>query len=199
MVLVSCEFFPLCLSNHAHTDSFVIRAVAAAIGRVYVIAVLDYQNDVTYHATPVYLWSMAECTCVMLVFCIPPIPRIFTKHNHSRKLETSLQSIGRPSFSIRKVLSSSSSNNTQITKERVCRVASQDGQPMISSNARYNSGSQVQVAELNAVAFPSAKQWQTGCGGDGIICTRTFRTEEQFVSDNEFNPWDRAMGETRLP
>ncbi|OTA80296.1 hypothetical protein M434DRAFT_17799 [Hypoxylon sp. CO27-5] len=61
--------------------SFGILTIACAAGRVYANQTLDYVNegDTNYGLGLIYLWGLAEVTCVLLVFNIPALPKIFTE------------------------------------------------------------------------------------------------------------------------
>ncbi|KAI1744290.1 hypothetical protein F4680DRAFT_444319 [Xylaria scruposa] len=77
-------------------------ACASAAGRAYYTVTLDFEGDVTYEASPAFLFGHAEMTTVLMVFCIPSIPKAF---EGSTKLLTSLRSWTK--------LSSSSTNRDQ--------------------------------------------------------------------------------------
>ncbi|KAM4060800.1 hypothetical protein HRG_001669 [Hirsutella rhossiliensis] len=64
-------------------------------GRIAYTVHLHYKTNVAYDSGPIYLWSIAECTCAILVFCAPALPKAF----RSTKEGTSTMSNGgRPSF-----------------------------------------------------------------------------------------------------
>lgn len=61
------------------TDGINVRsACVCAAGRVYSTATLDYLGDVTYGVSKTSIWAMAENTCVLIVFCMPAIPKAFS-------------------------------------------------------------------------------------------------------------------------
>ncbi|KAI0101050.1 hypothetical protein GGR51DRAFT_563698 [Nemania sp. FL0031] len=55
-------------------------ACASAAGRAYYTVTLDFEGDVTYEATPTFLFGYAEMTTVLMVFCIPSIPKAFQEN-----------------------------------------------------------------------------------------------------------------------
>ncbi|KAF3018502.1 hypothetical protein E8E14_010769 [Neopestalotiopsis sp. 37M] len=57
-------------------------ACACTTGRVYSTFKLDYHHDATYYAPVTELWGLAEGTCILLVFCIPTVPKIFKTDDH---------------------------------------------------------------------------------------------------------------------
>ncbi|THV53998.1 hypothetical protein BGAL_0037g00420 [Botrytis galanthina] len=56
-----------------------ILAIVCAAGRVAVTFGIEYDGDATYTVSPVLMWTLPEVTCVLLVFCLPVIPKIFTE------------------------------------------------------------------------------------------------------------------------
>ncbi|KAI0402418.1 hypothetical protein F4802DRAFT_368299 [Xylaria palmicola] len=54
-----------------------IIACASAAGRAYYTVTLDFGGDVTYEASPAFLFGHAEMTTVLMVFCIPSVPKAF--------------------------------------------------------------------------------------------------------------------------
>ncbi|KAJ3572448.1 hypothetical protein NPX13_g5045 [Xylaria arbuscula] len=52
-------------------------ACASAAGRAYYTVTLDFEGDVTFEASPTFLFGYAEMTTVLMVFCIPSIPKAF--------------------------------------------------------------------------------------------------------------------------
>ncbi|KAI1348252.1 hypothetical protein F5Y01DRAFT_328623 [Xylaria sp. FL0043] len=55
-----------------------LLACASAIGRFVLATSLDYQGDITYELAKTFLFAFVEVTCVLLVFCVPAIPRAFS-------------------------------------------------------------------------------------------------------------------------
>ncbi|KAK7757130.1 hypothetical protein SLS62_000677 [Diatrype stigma] len=53
---------------------------------------IDYRNDVTYGVSGVLIWSIAEATCVILVFCIPTFPKTFKETAWLTKVKNLLNS-----------------------------------------------------------------------------------------------------------
>lgn len=135
------------------------------------IATLVYDDDVTYYAGRIYLWSMAECTCVMLVFCIPPIPRIFTTYAFLRNMLTALRC---PMTTFK------STKGSKISEGSERRYMS-----MNSGYAKEGAkDSRVQLTNLQPVVRASSEADQASRGIDyGIVCTRTFSTQEHYMHD----------------
>ncbi|KAI0453685.1 hypothetical protein F5B21DRAFT_525657 [Xylaria acuta] len=54
-----------------------IIACASAAGRAYYTVTLNFGGDVTFEASPAFLFGHAEMTTVLMVFCIPSVPKAF--------------------------------------------------------------------------------------------------------------------------
>ncbi|KAI0882849.1 uncharacterized protein GGS22DRAFT_41758 [Annulohypoxylon maeteangense] len=54
-----------------------VLATVCAIGRLVTTFLIDYDADATYTVAPVILWTFPEVTCVLLVFCLPSLPKSF--------------------------------------------------------------------------------------------------------------------------
>lgn len=51
------------------------RACASAAGRCYSTAAIDYKDDAAYGISTVFLWGVVEMTCLLVVFCVPSVPK----------------------------------------------------------------------------------------------------------------------------
>ncbi|GAB1315321.1 hypothetical protein MFIFM68171_05531 [Madurella fahalii] len=70
-----------------------LLATACAAGRVAATFALEYApGDSTYTISPVLLWSFPEVTCVLLVFCMPALPKTFSEHGLPYKMARSVGS-----------------------------------------------------------------------------------------------------------
>ncbi|KAF5870083.1 uncharacterized protein Bfra_010230 [Botrytis fragariae] len=56
-----------------------VLAIVCAAGRVAVTFGIEYDGDATYTVSPILMWTLPEVTCVLLIFCLPVIPKIFTE------------------------------------------------------------------------------------------------------------------------
>lgn len=59
------------------TTALCYSACVCAAGRVYSTVTLDYLGDATYEVSKTFIWALAELTCVLVVFCLPAIPKAF--------------------------------------------------------------------------------------------------------------------------
>ncbi|KAI0451921.1 hypothetical protein F5B21DRAFT_485070 [Xylaria acuta] len=57
-----------------------LLACASAIGRTILVTRLDYDGDILYELSKTFLFAFVEVTCVILVFCVPAIPRAFSQN-----------------------------------------------------------------------------------------------------------------------
>jgi hypothetical protein len=71
---------------------FTSRACVCAAGRVQSTITLDYKGDLTYGIGPAYLWAVAECTCVIMVFCVPVFPQVFRSSSLLMSIFSSIKS-----------------------------------------------------------------------------------------------------------
>ncbi|KAI1288895.1 hypothetical protein F5Y03DRAFT_72359 [Xylaria venustula] len=69
-----------------------IIACASAAGRAYYTVTLDFEGDVTYEASPAFLFGFAEMTTVLMVFCIPSIPKAFQENRFIANVLASIRS-----------------------------------------------------------------------------------------------------------
>lgn len=60
------------------TTALYHSACVCAAGRVYSTVTLDYLGDATYEVSKTFIWALAELTCVLIVFCLPAIPKAFS-------------------------------------------------------------------------------------------------------------------------
>lgn len=54
-----------------------LLATVCAAGRVAATFAIEYEGDATYTVSPVLMWALPEVTCVLLVFCLPTVPKTF--------------------------------------------------------------------------------------------------------------------------
>ncbi|KAI0798965.1 hypothetical protein GGR55DRAFT_702342 [Xylaria sp. FL0064] len=86
-----------------------IITCASAAGRAYYTVTLDFEGDVTYEASPAFLFGFAEMTTVLMVFCIPSVPKAFQESRLVKTVLASIPSWARISSSPRDVNSPSQS------------------------------------------------------------------------------------------
>ncbi|RYP49218.1 hypothetical protein DL768_005035 [Monosporascus sp. mg162] len=76
--------------------SFGILTVACAAGRVYANHTLTYVDeqgaDTNYGLAALYLWGFTELTCVLLVFNIPAVPKLFSEGLNGSRLVSYVRS-----------------------------------------------------------------------------------------------------------
>ena len=138
---------------------------------------LDYDDDVTYYAGPVYLWSLAESTCVMLVFCIPPIPRIFATAENMEKQRRSAQRFASRTLASSKSVGGSSNDVSPSPPDEARR----DDFRKEPQDFRISTPAAVDLADLRTMVYPDPTGKRAeGQDRDGILCTRTFGTHEHY-------------------
>lgn len=75
------------------------RACVCAAGRTAATITLTYQStgskaegDTTHEVTKIFLWSLAETTCVLMVLCVPSVPKAFAEPGMLFKVASSMRS-----------------------------------------------------------------------------------------------------------
>ncbi|KAI0548084.1 hypothetical protein F4679DRAFT_332166 [Xylaria curta] len=69
-----------------------LLACGTAIGRAYLVTILDYHGDILYELSKTNLLAFVEVTCVLLVFCVPAIPRAFSEKTLLFRVVSALRS-----------------------------------------------------------------------------------------------------------
>ncbi|KAI1426442.1 hypothetical protein F5Y12DRAFT_794340 [Xylaria sp. FL1777] len=77
-----------------------IIACASAAGRAYYSSTLNFNGDVTYESSPAFLFGFAEMTTVLMVFCIPSVPKAFQENRFITNVLASIRSWTRLSSSV---------------------------------------------------------------------------------------------------
>ncbi|KAI1453479.1 hypothetical protein F4805DRAFT_443350 [Annulohypoxylon moriforme] len=89
-----------------------ILATVCACGRLASTFAIDYEGDAIYTVAPTILWSFPEITCVLLVFCLPSLPKSFAEQG---PIYRGVQSV-RSWISLSTSRSQKSSHTTKSTK-----------------------------------------------------------------------------------
>ncbi|TGJ84619.1 hypothetical protein E0Z10_g4159 [Xylaria hypoxylon] len=66
-----------------------LACISAAI-RLHVSVSFYPSSDIVFAQAGLYLWALAEMTCLFLVFCVPAIPRVFAGNGLKAKVKTML-------------------------------------------------------------------------------------------------------------
>lgn len=69
-----------------------VLATVCAAGRVSATFAIDYDGDATYTASEIMLWAVPELTCVLLVFCLPSVPKALAKEGPLFKMVSAVRS-----------------------------------------------------------------------------------------------------------
>ncbi|KAI1325532.1 hypothetical protein F5Y16DRAFT_401249 [Xylariaceae sp. FL0255] len=65
-------------------------ACLAAIFRLYATIIFYNSDDEVYTGSAMYLWALAEMTCLFLVFCVPAIPKAFAGNGLRYKIKAKI-------------------------------------------------------------------------------------------------------------
>ncbi|OAQ60144.1 hypothetical protein VFPPC_10580 [Pochonia chlamydosporia 170] len=118
-----------------------------AVGRIILIHPLKYagDGDTIFQISKIFLLSIAEGTFVILIFCMPAIPKGFTESLIGRGVMYSLRSITSINFS--RKFSRKGSNGSSTPFENSKRYDSKVGEG-------FDTGSEVHLDELESQRLP---------------------------------------------
>ncbi|OTA60262.1 hypothetical protein K449DRAFT_435351 [Hypoxylon sp. EC38] len=170
-----------------------------------VAASIPYNSsrDTTYTFAALALWSLAEITCGILVFCMPSIPKTLSELRFA-DMASSLKSLARSSTE--KLKRSRSGSTTQVMWPTVKSRPSKSS--LFQRKGRYQQmdGSippiPTRESESVSAGESTAKQNLASLDGDGpaIVRTTQFTTDEIYglnIADDEYNrqhPWTVKQG-----
>lgn len=145
-----------------------LLATICAAGRVVATFGIQYEGDATYTVSPILLWAFPEVTCVLLVFCLPSIPKSFAQQGPLFKAVRTMRSWTRLSTPrTRKSSDSLRARNTWVATPRKL-PGSHKGQ------ISHQYGQAASLTELELVRSKRAN----GYNGD----EQAFRDERPLVS-----------------
>ncbi|KAK8035120.1 hypothetical protein PG993_010115 [Apiospora rasikravindrae] len=151
-----------------------LLACVCAAGRVHATFNQNYDDDATYHSVVVEIWSLAEGTCVLMIFCLTAVPKIFRGENHLiTKIAHSVRSWTRMPWGSREGSRHSSPQESQKSGEAV-----------------YRRMKDIPLADLEAAkSKPNPNE-----DPKGIIKTNEFSTQEAHNTDSsalfqDQHPW----------
>ncbi|KAK5988233.1 hypothetical protein PT974_12373 [Cladobotryum mycophilum] len=168
---------------------------------------LDYHGDVAYSLSQTLMFTVSECTCVLLVFFVPAIPRIFSNNSAPSKLFSSFRSWTRR-------LSSKGSNSSVGSGGQVAFPPMIGGKPENHAYGKMDEEARaISLDEIKVVQPPRAKLGITNgiakasnnChqpSGNLIIMTTELEQHDDSASktsagsdlDHHHHPW----GEPRV-
>ncbi|KAK7967306.1 uncharacterized protein PG986_001583 [Apiospora aurea] len=150
-----------------------LLACVCAAGRVHATFNQNYDDDATYHSVVVELWSLAEGTCVLMIFCLTSVPKIFRAENHLiTKIAHSVRSWTRMPWGSREGSRRSSPRESQKSGEAAYRRMREE----------------IPLADLEAAKVKPNGEPR------GIIKTNEFSTQEAHNTDSsalfqDQHPW----------
>ncbi|KAI1384221.1 uncharacterized protein F4822DRAFT_434160 [Hypoxylon trugodes] len=156
---------------------FIIGILACISAGFKVAASIPYNSsrDTTYTFAALSLWSFAEITCGILVFCMPFIPKVLAELELA-KLASTLQS-----------WAGSSTEKLKRSKSRdpIQSESNTDTSPKISGSNAYDFTSH---DSGNDVSHSSTKQDSASLDDNRAAIIRT----TQFTADEIYGPQDRS-------
>lgn len=196
-----------CLSCPRDAKSISYRSCASAIGRLEATITTVYVSngdtgDVSYTASPTFLWCLAEMTCVFLVFCIPMIPGAFsskTLFGRALNLVRSWTLIVTSKISSRKGSGSTSQESwAKSVEHRGHRLADYDEQAVNISASEYDEYEQHPVSIVDLETSRTTKSHGTGITGPyrdqaipsdrAILMTTEFELHDDIVPKTSTSP-----------
>jgi hypothetical protein len=140
---------------------------------------LDYHGtptdsfDTSYQISSTYLWAIAECTCIFLVFSVPVLPKLFAEHSIWSRFATSIRTWASSSQADRPAENIWPSTHRQIQfhkreKDRKC-LFSEDGLLMTHQ-------SHIELAPLHEVHVQERTGGFPRASHHGIVKTVDFTT-----------------------
>ncbi|KAI3325752.1 hypothetical protein HD806DRAFT_553010 [Xylariaceae sp. AK1471] len=152
-----------------------LACVAATI-RLYETVVFYHSDDLVYAQAGMYLWALAEMTCLFLVFCVPAIPKAFVGRGLKSKVKTMLSWRGlRSSTKTAGDGDSQSSSSVQRVRPLSGRLYRQhEGNPSDDLKKTPSADSEFKgpITEITADGHGPTYQ-----GVAGILCTTQFTAE----------------------
>ncbi|KAI8631465.1 hypothetical protein F5Y19DRAFT_473138 [Xylariaceae sp. FL1651] len=147
-------------------------ACIAATFRLYSTVVFYRSDDVVYTQAGMYLWALAEMTCLFLVFCVPAAPKAFVGRGLRSKVKKIL-SCG-SSWSTRAVR-----NDSRTTMRWPSALYRQCGEnPSEFARVFPTTSTKGPVTEITVDSCHSTYQ-----GTCGILCTTQFTAEVTIQDD----------------
>jgi hypothetical protein len=131
-----------------------VRCIAAATGRLYEAFTFDYDHDVTWQSPSPFLWAVAECTCVLVVFCVPAIPKVFV----DSRILSSLMTLTRSLWSTLHQKKQTTTSSSKLGRSWIASSVSK-ASPHVTRGAQESAleggDSQIHLADLEAGRRPS--------------------------------------------
>jgi hypothetical protein len=169
-----------------------ILAVVCAVGRVYGVVTLNYRSDVTYNVGPAYLWALAESACVIIVFCVPAIPKMLADSAVFGYMMRTLRSM----TSQNPTGPSNASGWTTIPATRTTKKSH-------TYNGTFDdeTDSQVHLADLESASRAHTEGPPPAHVPKGILRTTEITTDEYRATDLHATSWldPQRPWETNLP
>ncbi|KAK5625658.1 hypothetical protein RRF57_001374 [Xylaria bambusicola] len=152
-------------------------ACLSSAARLHVTIVFYQSDDVIYTEGGMYLFCLAEVTCLFLVFCVPSIPRVFVELGVGARFKKILSWCTGRAATTQNGGDSSGSSSRPVYSNRPRSVSFRPSgrrDTMYSVDEVWGP-----ITEITAVEHDDAY-----CEGiTGILCTREILTEVTVISD----------------
>jgi hypothetical protein len=154
-----------------------LLACGCAIGRLYESLTVKFPGgDLSYEISRTSLWIIAECTCVIMVFCIPAITRLLTQGSALGRVYTSLRTW------TRRTLLRSGDNSGVRAEDQYMSPPTIGSEPRkhVYHHMSDNDGS-ISLADLNTKPRASDIEAQPS-SPTGVLRTTDFERREETAS-----------------
>jgi hypothetical protein len=133
-----------------------VLATVCACGRVAVTFEIDYFGDATYTITPTLLWAYAELTCVILVFCMPALPKLASDNTIFIKIVHSLRSWTRHTTGASQKISNNEADNGRWLESSKTSKKSQE-YPILETEVQDDNTTELQTLRQKNQYTPAAQ------------------------------------------
>ncbi|KAI0517801.1 hypothetical protein F5B22DRAFT_645504 [Xylaria bambusicola] len=152
-------------------------ACLSAAARLHVTIVFYQSEDVLYTEGAMYLFCLAEMTCLFLVFCVPSIPRVFVERGVKARFKKIL------SWFIGRAATTQDSGDSSPSLSHPV-YANRPRSDSFRSSPRRDTIHSVNEVWGTVTEITALKHDDNHCEGlRGILCTTTISTEVTIISD----------------
>ncbi|KAI1822462.1 hypothetical protein F4861DRAFT_550730 [Xylaria intraflava] len=145
-------------------------AFVSAAFRLYKTIIFYESDDFLFAESGLYLWALAEMTCLWLVFCVPAIPGAFVGRGLKSKIKSLLSWSSKTSTDGSRLLLRSMSGNRPRSNQPYQPRRRSAGDGLMTPSAESIRGP---VTEITA----DSHEGNSLRGVAGILCTTQFKAE----------------------
>lgn len=167
-----------------------VLACVAACFRLVVTLRYTASTDVVFHVAPLALWTLAECTCGFLVFCVPSAPKALTDTGVFSRVKATMRS-----WSGMGPSSAKSGGSGSLTGGSGAGTHTPGVTSRVHASRANDEYLPIQDGDGGVVLakFSESTEELRAKHDGAIIKTTRFTTREDFVDASELDerPWNR--------